>query len=116
GIGLNLQRPPGGFPPELSLIAGALSDVGPLLSRDEALRLLLHSLEPRLLDPADDDAFANALDLLRARSCTLGRRVCVRDDDVRGVAEALAPDGALLVRTETNELVRVVAGDVSLRS
>ncbi len=112
GIGLNLVRPAAGFPDELSLVAGALSDEGLALSRDDALEKLLHSLARRLADPNDDAAFAAALDVLRQRSATLGRRVEARDDDVRGVAEDLAPDGALLVRTGDGELARVLAGDV----
>lgn len=112
GVGVNLVNPPGGFPEELRLLAGAVSDVGPVLSRDDALRAVLTRLQERLSQPNDDGAFAAALDRLRERSATLGRRVEVRDDGVRGVAEALGDDGALLVRTDEGELVRVIAGDV----
>lgn len=112
GIGLNLVRPAGDFPAAIASVAGALSDVGIALSRDDALRLLLLHLERRLADPADDAGFAAALEVLRARSATLGRDVEARDDDVRGRAEDLDTDGALLVRTASGALVRVVAGDV----
>lgn len=112
GLGLNLARPAGGFPGELTPVAGALSDQGLAFSRDDALRSLLDELEGRLLDPDDDKAFAAALDVLRARSCTVGRRVEVRDDNVRGVASEIAADGALVVKTDAGAMVRVVAGDV----
>lgn len=112
GVGLNLVRPPGGFPDDIARLAGALSDVGLVLQRDEALRAVLATLERRLADPADDEAFAAALNVLRARSATLGRPVEVRDERVRGVAEDLDDDGALLVRSDEGGLVRVVAGDV----
>lgn len=112
GVGLNLVAPAGGFPAALASVAGALSDVGVGLSPDAALLLLLEHLERRLADPADDAGFAAALDVLRARSATLGRDVEARDDDVRGRAEDLDTDGALLVRTASGALVRVVAGDV----
>lgn len=112
GVGLNLVPPAGGFPADIAAVAGALSDVGVTLSREGALGALLLHLERRLADPADDAAFAAALDVLRARSATLGRDVEARDDDVRGRAEDLDTDGALLVRTASGALVRVVAGDV----
>lgn len=112
GVGLNLARPPGGFPEELRTLAGALCDVGLTLSREDALRSVLKGLQGRLSQPDDDGAFAAALDRLQERSATLGRRVEVRDDGVRGVAEALGDDGALLVRTDGGDLVRVIAGDV----
>lgn len=112
GVGLNLVRPLGGFPEDIAALAGALSDVGLVLERDEALRAVVAGLERRLAEPADDDAFAGALEQLRARSATLGRPVEVRDERVRGVAEDLDHDGALLVRSDDGALVRVVAGDV----
>lgn len=112
GIGLNLVHPKGGFPTEIESVAGALADVGLAPTADEVLSALLERLSPRFADPSDDGAFANALDVLRARSATLGREVEARDDGVRGRAEDLDEDGALLVRTAEGALVRVVAGDV----
>lgn len=116
GIGLNLVRPAGGFPADIAPVAGALSDVGLELPSEDLLASLLEKLSLHLADPADDSAFARALDVLRVRSATLGREVEARDDGVRGRAEDLDEDGALLVRTAEGALVRVVAGDVWPRS
>jgi BirA family biotin operon repressor/biotin-[acetyl-CoA-carboxylase] ligase len=53
------------------------------------------------------------------RGClvTLGREVVVTGDGMAytGIAEAVAEDGSLLLRRPDGSLVRVVAGDVSLR-
>jgi BirA family biotin operon repressor/biotin-[acetyl-CoA-carboxylase] ligase len=47
---------------------------------------------------------------------TLGREVAIRTGErvVRGRAEALDADGALLVRTEHGRLERIIGGDVTL--
>jgi BirA family biotin operon repressor/biotin-[acetyl-CoA-carboxylase] ligase len=51
-----------------------------------------------------------------AHCTTLGRQVAIQTGDrqVRGRAEALGEDGALLVRTEHGLLERVIGGDVTL--
>jgi BirA family transcriptional regulator, biotin operon repressor / biotin---[acetyl-CoA-carboxylase] ligase len=108
GVGLNLAAPPGGFPPELERVAGALNAA----SREQALEAVLQALSRRLAAPADDEAFASALALLKERSATLGRLVEVPEQGLRGTAVDLDKDGALLVRTAAGERVRVVAGDV----
>ncbi len=56
------------------------------------------------------------LDAWRARSMTLGRRVIVTGAvEAEGLAEDVAEDGALLVRTDAG-LLRVLAGDVTVRN
>jgi BirA family biotin operon repressor/biotin-[acetyl-CoA-carboxylase] ligase len=47
---------------------------------------------------------------------TLGRSVTIRlgDRQVRGRAESLAEDGALLLRTEHGHLERIVGGDLTV--
>jgi len=47
---------------------------------------------------------------------TLGRQVTIRigEREVRGRAEALDEDGALLLRTEHGHLERIMGGDVTL--
>ena len=51
------------------------------------------------------------------RSAVRGRRVEVvfLDEEIRGVAQGLDRDGALLVRTEEGEMRRVVAGDLKVK-
>ena len=51
------------------------------------------------------------------RSAVRGRRVEVvfLDEEIRGVAQGLDRDGALLVRTGEGEMRRVVAGDLKVK-
>jgi len=46
---------------------------------------------------------------------TLGNNVTVRQGprEIRGLAEDVAPDGALLLRLAGGELVRVTAGEIT---
>lgn len=91
GIGINLTWAPSG--------AAALGQ-----DRDELLGRLSDQLER--WSAATDEA---VLDGWRTRSDTLGRRVRVEltNEVLEGVAEDVAPDGALIVAGR-----RVVAGDV----
>ncbi|MEK7363013.1 MAG: hypothetical protein AAB016_03485, partial [candidate division NC10 bacterium] len=54
------------------------------------------------------EGFGPVREAWRRGSATLGRRVAV-GDGVQGVAEDLAEDGALLLRTDSGALVRRVA-------
>ena len=58
------------------------------------------------------EGFGPVREAWRRSSVTLGRRVTT-DGGAAGIAEDLAEDGALLVRTEGGALVRRVAGDVA---
>jgi biotin-(acetyl-CoA carboxylase) ligase len=53
----------------------------------------------------------------RDRLVTLGKRVSVRWGDAvyEGVAESVERDGCLFVRQADGNLVKIVAGDASLR-
>jgi BirA family biotin operon repressor/biotin-[acetyl-CoA-carboxylase] ligase len=48
---------------------------------------------------------------------TLGQKVRVSSGAVtyRGIAESVAPDGSLLLRQPDGSLLKIVAGDVTLR-
>ena len=70
------------------------------------------ALEARL-EGFDRGGFDDTLRAAVSARCeTLGRRVVV--EDVKGVAESIAPDGALVVRTDEGGRVAVRAGDVTL--
>lgn len=104
GIGVNLSPPEGGFPPELSDIAGTVCRTYPPLTvretfakrcYDEFLSMLLP--ENRGLGMAE---YANS-------SCVLHRTVSVTrgDETVRGVAEKIDADGSLVLRTSSGKTV-----------
>ena len=103
GVGLNFDPPPA---PEGAGLA-AYAPAG----RAEVLARFLAELEP--LYARLDDAEA-VLAAWRAHDLTLGRavRVTAPGGVVEGTAEALEPDGTLVVRTRQGRRARVGAGDV----
>ena len=60
--------------------------------------------------------FASVADEWEEHCTTLGRNVAIQIGDrrIRGRAEALGEDGALLLRTEHGHLERIIGGDVTL--
>jgi BirA family biotin operon repressor/biotin-[acetyl-CoA-carboxylase] ligase len=112
GIGINVHQRPEDFPAELRQRAISLAVAGYPLDRLALLARLTGELD-RLEDGAERGA---ALDEWRRRSTFLGRAVEVRVGErapLRGIATAIADDGALLVRTSSGT-ERVVAGEVAL--
>jgi len=73
---------------------------------------LLGALE-QWLDRHEQEGFEPVRERWRALSSTLGQEVLVKAErrELRGVAEDIDTDGALLLRTEDG-LERVLAGDV----
>jgi BirA family transcriptional regulator, biotin operon repressor / biotin---[acetyl-CoA-carboxylase] ligase len=60
--------------------------------------------------------FSAVADEWEAHCATIGKNVTVHigDRKIRGRAESLDDDGALLVRTEHGHLERIIGGDVTL--
>jgi BirA family biotin operon repressor/biotin-[acetyl-CoA-carboxylase] ligase len=118
GIGVNVNLSPGDFPPELRKSATSLKiETGETVSRPELAAALLHELDE---DYAQICAggFAAVADEWEAKCSTLGREVVIRmgDRQMRGRAESLGEDGALLLRTDHGHLERIVGGDVTLEN
>lgn len=108
GIGINLDTTD--FPAELQGIAGSLEasiDIATLIAE------IYREIAQNLRDPRD----RNWLSDYREHSMVLGRRVAWIDaqNTYTGTAEAIDADGALLVRNEQNELIRLHTGEISLR-
>lgn len=114
GVGVNVRPPRGGFPEELTDIAGTLADAGVSAAPEEVLHVLLDGMEPWLEHPEDDAHFERCLEHLRERSASVGRpvRVDANGQSVTGLAEGFDSDGALLVRKDDGDLERVLIGDV----
>jgi BirA family transcriptional regulator, biotin operon repressor / biotin---[acetyl-CoA-carboxylase] ligase len=115
-IGLNVNLDPAQLPAGLPVPASSLSSqLGQPVDRLGLLRALLHSLEERYValcqgvSPHEEWA---------RRLTTLGETVVVRQGQERleGVAEGVAPNGALLLRLPDGQQRSILAGDVSLRS
>ena len=109
GIGVNLQMPPGGFPPEAG-IAGAL-DIP--LSRDElAGKIAGHLMDgmQQLSDPALISAYRDRMPLM-GREITYQQNGETKNARVTGVAD----DGGLMVLTDNGEEI-LRSGEISLGS
>ena len=114
GVGVNLNGSLEEFPPELKETATTLE-----ASRGQSVprALFTAALWTRLehwLDLHADDGFAPVRAAWKTMASTLGQDVLVRSEqrELRGIAEDLDEDGALLLRTPDGKLERVLAGDV----
>jgi len=116
GIGVDVNLAPHDFPADLRKTATSLrSECGRTCDRAALAVALLRELDRdyERLAAGEFEAIATEWE---AACTTLGRDVQIRVGDRRlaGRAEALDPDGALLVRTEHGRLERVTGGDLTL--
>jgi BirA family biotin operon repressor/biotin-[acetyl-CoA-carboxylase] ligase len=116
GIGVDVNQDAAEFPPELRKIATSLKiAAGEEISRAELAVEILRELD---LDYARicGGKFPAVADEWEAGCATIGKNVSVQMGarQIRGRAESLDDDGALLVRTEHGHLERVIGGDVTL--
>jgi BirA family transcriptional regulator, biotin operon repressor / biotin---[acetyl-CoA-carboxylase] ligase len=116
GIGVNVNVNAGDFPSDLRKQATSLkAEAGTANSRPGLAAVVLRELDN---DYARVNAgeFAAVADEWAARCSTLGHAVVIRvgDRQIRGRAETLGEDGALLLRTEHGHLERIMGGDVRL--
>lgn len=108
GIGINLST--ADFPAELTEIAGSLGaqiDVAKLIAQ------IFCEIHRYLENPESREW----LEDYREHSCVLGRRVAWGSEGVlhEGFAESIDADGALLIRAENGELIRLHTGEISLK-
>jgi len=117
GIGVNLNVDRSEFPEEFRASATSLSShCGRKIDRIAFAQRLYNALE-RALDACAERGFEALRPRFEARFRMRGRPLTVVELDgarLRGVAEGVAADGALLLRREDGELARVVAGDVTI--
>jgi len=116
GIGVDVNQDAAEFPPELRKIATSLKiEAGEEISRAELAVEILRELD---FDYARicGGKFAQVADEWETGCLTIGKNVLVQMGirQIRGCAEALDDDGALLVRTEHGHLERIIGGDVTL--
>ena len=116
GIGVDVNLNAGDFPAELRKSATSLkAELGKPVPRAELAVGILREL--------DDDygqiaaaGFTTLADEWEKHCTTIGQEVVIRTGErqIRGRAESLGEDGALLLRTDHGHLERVVGGDVAL--
>jgi BirA family biotin operon repressor/biotin-[acetyl-CoA-carboxylase] ligase len=116
GIGVDVNLQPGDFPPELRKTATSLkSELGKPISRADLAVTILRELDRdyRRLCAGE---FAELAEEWEEQCSTLGKSIVIRtaQREIRGRAESLGEDGALLLRTEHGHLEPIVGGDVTL--
>jgi len=116
GVGLNANLADGDFPPAVEATATSLRLVlGRPIDRPALAAALLRELDDAYTAVVED-RFPALADEWSAQCTTLGRLVAVHTGPRRivGRAEALDEEGALLLRTDSGHLERIVGGDVTL--
>ena len=110
GVGLNVNQLAADLPDGATSLLGEL---GHSLEREPLLAAILNDLA-NAYDRADREGVDWIVPGWRSRSSMLGKPVAVQRDGVaiRGIAEDLGADGALLIRLEDGTRVSVIAGEV----
>lgn len=116
GIGVDVNLDASDFPPDLRKVSTSLKiECRRAVDRPELAVALLRELDRDYARVCGGE-FEAVADEWASHCTTLGRQVTIQTGDrrIRGRAEALGEDGALLVRTEHGLLERVIGGDVTL--
>ena len=116
GIGVDVNQDAAEFSAELRQIATSLKiEAGEEISRAELATEMLRELDADYARICSGK-FSIVADEWEAGCATIGKSVSVQMGArlIRGCAEALDDDGALLMRTEHGHLERVIGGDVTL--
>ena len=106
------------FPIELREIATSLAiESGREIDRAELAAGILSQLDADYARIGANQ-FASVAEEWEQQCITLGRRVRIHEGDrtLTGRAESLAPDGALLLRTDHGHLERIIGGDVLIEN
>ena len=116
GMGLSVNLTAAEFPAELRRVATSLRiETGERHDRAELAVKILQELD-RDYDRVCHGGFEAVADEWEAHCSTLGQNVVIRTGDraIRGTAESLDSDGALLLRTQHGRLERIIGGDVTI--
>jgi BirA family biotin operon repressor/biotin-[acetyl-CoA-carboxylase] ligase len=116
GIGVDVNLDADELPVELRKTATSLKiESGETISRAELAVAILHNLDEDYAR-INTGKFNLLADEWESHCATIGKNVTVLigDRKIRGHAESLDDDGALLLRTEHGHLERIIGGDVTL--
>lgn len=116
GIGVDVNLTASEMPADLRRLATSLRiESGKVVARAELATAILRELD-RDYARVCGGGFAKVADEWEEHCTTIGQPVVVSmgPRKIRGRAESLDDDGALLVRTEHGHLERVIGGDVTL--
>jgi len=116
GIGVDVNLGAFEFPSDLRKMATSLkAELGSPVPRPELAVSILRELDSDYARVCSGD-FADVADEWEALCSTIGQRVVIRmgQNQIRGRAESLGDDGALIIRTDHGHLEQVIGGDVTL--
>lgn len=116
GIGVDVNLDADELPPDLRKTATSLKiESGQTIDRAELAVAILHELDWDY-DRIRSGQFDSVTAEWQERCTTLGREVSIRIGDrvIRGRAESLDAEGALLLRTQHGRLERIIGGDVTM--
>ena len=116
GIGVDVNLGAFEFPSDLRKTATSLkAELGSPVPRPELAVSILRELDSDYARVCSGD-FADVADEWEALCSTIGQRVVIRtgQNQIRGRAESLGDDGALIIRTDHGHLEQVIGGDVTL--
>ncbi len=116
GIGMDVNLNANDFPADLRKTATSLKiELGSAVGRPALAVAVLQELDADYERIRTGD-FQDVADEWEKHCATIGHEVVIRmgERQVRGRAESLGEDGALLVRTEHGHLETVIGGDVTL--
>lgn len=114
GIGINVNLKLSEFPQIAPMATSLSQELGRDVSRREIVRSLLTEAERLYMALSEGDSVFKQW---RERLVTLGQEVQVSSAEAtyKGIAESVARDGSLLLRQPDGNLLKIVAGDVTLR-
>jgi len=114
GMGINVNLDPAALGPVATPATSLLAELNRPVDRATLLAAILQRIETRYPQITGEQIHAD----WTRRLTTLGRRVTVTTvgEQIHGVAEGGAPDGALLLRDLAGSLHTITAGDVTLRA
>jgi BirA family biotin operon repressor/biotin-[acetyl-CoA-carboxylase] ligase len=118
GIGVDVNLGVADFPPELRKLATSLKiESGKPVSRAELAVAVLRELDDAY-ERLRGSKFAQVADEWEEHCSTLGHDIAIRIGarQIRGRAESLGEDGALLLRTEHGRLERITGGDLTVEA
>ncbi|HZV34353.1 MAG TPA: biotin--[acetyl-CoA-carboxylase] ligase [Verrucomicrobiae bacterium] len=116
GVGIDVNLSATEFPADLRKLATSLRiETGQRQNRAELAVKILRELD-RDYGRVCAGQFENVANEWEAHCSTLGRHVSIRigERTIRGTAESLDTDGALLLRTQHGRLERIIGGDVTI--
>ncbi len=117
GIGLNIQAPAAGYPPEIADRAGALADFSTVSLEDGSLLEGLVTNIDRVLVELEQHGWPAIRTRWQQRDITLARRltwVTARGEVIHGVSQGIDEQGLLFIKDDSGVLHEVLSGDVQL--